>query len=189
MTDTITAPWSSEQVAALEQFQTASGMHPFTCGADQHSQPPRLVPSHSGWYCPDPACDYRQDWAHAFMADPVAWPKPFGERHGPTPEQAREAVLAARGQGLERLHDRLAELRTLKDGWLDGHGIAPAANVIDFAGRLVTTLPRELDPILVTPTEAGGIQLEWSDEHGGHEIEIMPDLHLFLLTVEPGETP
>lgn len=56
MTDTITAPWSSEQVAALEQFQ-----------------PPSLVPSHSGWYCPDPSCDYRQDWAHAFMADPAAW--------------------------------------------------------------------------------------------------------------------
>ncbi|WP_329217380.1 hypothetical protein [Streptomyces microflavus] len=73
MTDTITAPWTSEQVAALEAFQTASGMRPFTCGADQHSLPPRLVPSHSGWYCPDPACDYRQDWAHAFMADPAAW--------------------------------------------------------------------------------------------------------------------
>ncbi|MFH9765138.1 hypothetical protein ACH4N4_30605 [Streptomyces microflavus] len=73
MTDTIIAPWTSEQVAALEAFQTASGMHPFTCGGDQHSLPLRLVPSHSGWYCPDPACGYRQDWAHAFMADPEAW--------------------------------------------------------------------------------------------------------------------
>ncbi|MFF3998584.1 hypothetical protein ACFYX8_35410 [Streptomyces cyaneofuscatus] len=95
MTDTITAPWSSEQVAALEQFQTSSGMHPFTCGGDRHSLPPSLVPSHSGWYCPDPACDYRQDWAHAFMTDPTTWPKPFGDRHGPTPEEARDAVLAA----------------------------------------------------------------------------------------------
>ncbi|CAM5263514.1 hypothetical protein [Streptomyces badius] len=76
MTDTITAPWSSEQVAALERFQTTSDMHPFTCGADRHSLSPRLVPSHSGWYCPDPACDYRQDWAHAFMADPTTWPRP-----------------------------------------------------------------------------------------------------------------
>ncbi|MFE2973320.1 hypothetical protein [Streptomyces sp. NPDC059258] len=92
MTDTITAPWSSEQVAALEQFQTSSGMHPFTCGADRHTQPPSLVPSRSGWYCPDPACDYRQDWAHAFMADPAAWPRPFGDRHGPTPEEVRNGV-------------------------------------------------------------------------------------------------
>ena len=94
MTDTITAPWSSEQVAALEQFQTASGMHPFTCGADQHSLPPALVPSHSGWYCPDPACDYQQDWAHKFMTDPGAWPKPVGDRHGPTPEEVRDSIKA-----------------------------------------------------------------------------------------------
>ncbi|MFE7339498.1 hypothetical protein [Streptomyces griseus] len=73
-----------------------------------------------------------------------------------------------------RLHDRLTELRALRDGRLDGHGKDPAANVFDFAGRLVMTLPRGLDPILVTPTEAGGFQLELSDQHGGHEIEIMP---------------
>lgn len=95
MTGTITAPWSSEQVAALEQFQTISGMHPFTCGVDRHSLPPRLVPSQSGWHCPDPACDYRQDWAHKFMAAPTTWPRPFGDRHGPTPAEARNAIRAA----------------------------------------------------------------------------------------------
>jgi len=69
VTDLIHAPWTSEQVAALEQFQTASAMHPFTCGAERHTLAPRLVPSHSGWYCPDRDCDYRQDWAHAFMVE------------------------------------------------------------------------------------------------------------------------
>ncbi|MFI1525466.1 hypothetical protein [Streptomyces griseus] len=115
MTDTITAPWSSEQVAALAQFQTNSGMHPFTCGADRHTQSPNLVPSHSGWHCPDPACDYRQDWAHKFMADPTTWPRPFGDRHGPTPEEVRDAVLAARIQELEHLRARLNRVRTIAD--------------------------------------------------------------------------
>ncbi|WP_138964233.1 hypothetical protein [Streptomyces sp. YIM 121038] len=33
-----------------------------------------LDATHSGWICPDPACEYTQDWAHAFMARPVAVP-------------------------------------------------------------------------------------------------------------------
>ncbi|MFK4801702.1 hypothetical protein ACI3K5_23845 [Streptomyces sp. MPA0124] len=92
MTDQIRVPWTSEQVAVLEQFQTTSGMHPFTCGADQHTLAPRLVPSHSGWYCPDPDCDYRQDWAHAFMADPSAWPRPFADLRQPETTEATEAA-------------------------------------------------------------------------------------------------
>lgn len=92
MTDQIRAPWTSEQVAALEQFQTASGMHPFTCGAERHALAPRLVPSHSGWYCPDPDCDYRQDWAHAFMAQPDAWPRPFADLRQPAATEATGPV-------------------------------------------------------------------------------------------------
>lgn len=96
MTETIHAPWTSEQVACLEQFQIVGNMHPFTCGADRHALPPRLVPSHSGWYCPDPNCDYTQDWAHAFMLDPSTWPRsPFGERHGPTPRESRPVATGA----------------------------------------------------------------------------------------------
>lgn len=98
MTDLIRAPWTSEQVAALEQFQTVSNMHPFTCGADHHTLAPRLIPSHSGWYCPDPDCDYQQDWAHAFMADPARWPRsPFGERHGPTPQEVASSLYTVDG--------------------------------------------------------------------------------------------
>ena len=67
---TIRAPWSSGQVAALNAFQECGGMHPFTCGNLHASgQSPVLEASSSGWFCPDPACDYRQDWAHAFMVD------------------------------------------------------------------------------------------------------------------------
>ncbi|MFZ3592279.1 hypothetical protein [Streptomyces sp. BH104] len=80
MTETIRAPWTSEQVDALNGFQQTGGMHPFTCGTEHHVQSPVLDATHSGWICPDPSCDYTQDWAHAFMADPAEWPVPQTER-------------------------------------------------------------------------------------------------------------
>ncbi|MEU8902151.1 hypothetical protein [Streptomyces mirabilis] len=82
MTDQIRAPWTPEQVAALNRFQREGGMHPFTCGGDHAPGSPALVAYTDGWRCPQPygeACDYRQDWAHRFMADPDAWPKPFAD--------------------------------------------------------------------------------------------------------------
>lgn len=92
----IRAPWTSEQVDALNRFQSESGMHPFTCGAEEHTPgSPVLAAAHSGWYCPDPDCGYTQDWAHQFMTQPDAWPKsPWARegRHGPTPEETRAAT-------------------------------------------------------------------------------------------------
>ncbi|MBX9365578.1 hypothetical protein [Streptomyces sp. WAC04114] len=44
---------------------------------------------------PDSSREYTQDWAHAFMADPDAWPRfPFDERHGPTSEEMKAATEA-----------------------------------------------------------------------------------------------
>jgi hypothetical protein len=56
----IKAPWTDEQVAALNRWQQAGFVHPFTCydGDD-------LVATRDGWVCPH--CNYKQDWAHAFM--------------------------------------------------------------------------------------------------------------------------
>jgi hypothetical protein len=65
----IRAPWTSKQVDALNRFQQHGGMHPFTCGNDQHNVSVVLMAHRDGWHCSDPACGYRQDWAHAFMAD------------------------------------------------------------------------------------------------------------------------
>jgi hypothetical protein len=68
MTD-ITAPWTDEQVTALNRYQDAGEVHPFTCGnlhADSRS--PVLLATPNGWRCPNPTCDYQQDWAHDFMA-------------------------------------------------------------------------------------------------------------------------
>ncbi|MEU7066925.1 hypothetical protein [Streptomyces sp. NPDC046161] len=67
MTDHITAPWSPEQVDALNRFQQTGGMHPFTCGRD-HDTHRTLVATPAGWTCPGPGCGYTQNWAHAFMA-------------------------------------------------------------------------------------------------------------------------
>lgn len=101
MTDRIRAPWSSEQVDALNRFQQEGGMHPFTCGYEHPAHPnPILQATRNGWRCYVTGCDYEQDWAHAFMADPNAWPRfPFGERHGPTPQEVKAATAAA---GLDR---------------------------------------------------------------------------------------
>lgn len=82
MTAQIHAPWTPEQVAALNRFQAEGGMHPFTCGGDHAPGSPALIAYTDGWRCQQPygeSCDYRQDWAHAFMADPKAWPKPFAD--------------------------------------------------------------------------------------------------------------
>jgi hypothetical protein len=73
----IHAPWTPEQVRNLNAFQSGGGMHPFTCGKDHGAQAMALIARTDGWHCSAPPCDYRQDWAHAFMADPTAWPKPF----------------------------------------------------------------------------------------------------------------
>lgn len=66
----IRAPWTPEQVAALNAFQQHGGMHPFTCGNERHDVHYVLIARADGWHCSQPPCDYRQDWAHAFMAEP-----------------------------------------------------------------------------------------------------------------------
>lgn len=75
----VRAPWTAEQVAALNRWQANADVHPFTCGsgvrmdaahrAFQASHPDQdfgqLVATENGWACP--ACGYRQAWAHDFM--------------------------------------------------------------------------------------------------------------------------
>ncbi|MEU3945425.1 hypothetical protein [Streptomyces sp. NPDC029526] len=72
MSRLIHAPWTPEQVDALNRFQQMGGMHPFTCGGDHTPGSPVLVAREDGWHCPQPYgehCDYRQDWAPAFMVE------------------------------------------------------------------------------------------------------------------------
>jgi hypothetical protein len=84
----ITAPWDDATVAALNRWQAAGYVHPFTCGGDRsdaahkayaafHGQPDWgiLVATRAGWVCP--VCAYHQTWAHDFMVskpiDPRTW--------------------------------------------------------------------------------------------------------------------
>jgi hypothetical protein len=65
----VEAPFNSEQVAHINEFQREGYMHPFTCpGA--HSGERNLVATKDGLHCP--SCDYRQFWVHSFMADGAA---------------------------------------------------------------------------------------------------------------------
>lgn len=72
MSEKVFAPWSEQQVAALNAFQRAGQMHPFTCGAERCSEV--LTAVRMGWICDRLACYYRQNWAHAFMAE-GEWPR------------------------------------------------------------------------------------------------------------------
>jgi len=71
------APWTPDEVAGLNAWQSDPRVHPFTCGGDRMDEAHRayqaahggdfgqLVATPEGWTCP--VCDYRQTWAHSFM--------------------------------------------------------------------------------------------------------------------------
>lgn len=76
----IKAPWTPEQVVALQLYQDSGIFHPFTCG-NRENHPPEmyaLVPTVRGWICQ--FCDHQQDWAHNFMVDRAALDALIAER-------------------------------------------------------------------------------------------------------------
>lgn len=62
----VKAPWTIEQVDALNKFQRRGDAHEFTCG-HEHGGDKTLFATSDGWRCPH--CDYSQDWAHQMMFD------------------------------------------------------------------------------------------------------------------------
>jgi hypothetical protein len=58
----VKAPWTDEQIDALERFQQTPGVHPYTC--PQHSTR-ELVATRRGWICR--YCEYTQDWANDLL--------------------------------------------------------------------------------------------------------------------------
>lgn len=67
----IRAPWTDEQVAALNRWQGYGFVHEFTCRDRAfHAVPSHdaLVATNAGWICR--GCNYKQDWAHHFMFRP-----------------------------------------------------------------------------------------------------------------------
>jgi len=63
----IKAPWSPQQVDALNHWQALGYVHEFTCG-NEHEGSRILFATRQGWICAH--CDYRQDWAHQSMFGP-----------------------------------------------------------------------------------------------------------------------
>jgi hypothetical protein len=70
---------------------------------------------------------------------------------------------------------RLEELKALRDGWLNGRGIAPVPAGLDWlAGEIKSRYPEELPLPYVYPVAEGGVRLEWSITP--HEVSLEIDL-------------
>jgi hypothetical protein len=71
------------------------------------------------------------------------------------------------------LSARLDELRSLKDNWLEGQGLAPPHAGIDWLSRAFDQhYPDDLALPYLYPTAEGGIQAEWSVEPNEITLEI-----------------
>ena len=69
---------------------------------------------------------------------------------------------------------RLDEFRNFRDGWLEGKGLAPAKDGLDWLTSRFESYPDELPLPYLYPTGEGGIQAEWS--LAGHEASLEIDL-------------
>lgn len=86
MTELSHAPWTDAEVGSLRDYQASAMMHPFTCGNDSSHH--LLRATAAGWECP--CCGYRQDWAHAWMAD-GSWRFAFPELPLDAPRRRADA--------------------------------------------------------------------------------------------------
>lgn len=70
---------------------------------------------------------------------------------------------------------RLEELAELKDGWFEGHGLAPSRVSLQWLSKTYeASLPDDLPLPYAYPTPEGGIQLEWN--FGTTEVSLEIDL-------------
>ena len=68
---------------------------------------------------------------------------------------------------------RLRELRLLKDGWLDGQGVAPSEEGLDWLSQAFDQhYPEDLPLPCLYPTEEGGVEAEWQFGSRGDSLEI-----------------
>ena len=65
------------------------------------------------------------------------------------------------------------DLADLKDGWLEGRGVAPDRSRLEFlSDRLVEVFPPGIDYPAVVPTEEGNVCLEWIMPAARVELEV-----------------
>ena len=96
----------------------------------------------------------------------------------------REGIVVAAPPMVRATEDRatapaavaqLDELRRLRDGWLDGDGIAPSGAGLDWLSeRLTQRYPPAAPVPYIYPTPDGGIPAEWT--LGRREISLCIDL-------------
>lgn len=68
---------------------------------------------------------------------------------------------------------RLDELRLLRDGWLDGQGIAPRPTDLDWLSEAFSTsFPDELPLPHTFPTVEGGVRFEWATDRVDASVDI-----------------
>jgi len=94
-------------------------------------------------------------------------------------------------EGLDILDDRLDELSRLSDGWLDGFGSPPAAEVLQRArSQLAVLLTIDVPRPRVFATPEGGVQAEWTVGEREISINFEPDGSLYAISVNvtDGET-
>jgi hypothetical protein len=69
--------------------------------------------------------------------------------------------------------DRIVTLFELQDGWLEGGGIAPLDENLDWLiGEIIRDFPLDLEYPSVVPTEEGNIVFEWIRPHARIELEV-----------------
>ena len=74
---------------------------------------------------------------------------------------------------------QLGELKVLQDGWLDGEGLAPPVQGLDWLSRAFDQhFPWNLRPPHIYPTVPGGIQAEWS--LGSNEVTLKINLETHI---------
>lgn len=96
---------------------------------------------------------------------------PSGPSGGAAPEAVRDAV-----DPLD-VALQLEDLRKLEDGWLDGEGVAPPAEGLEWlADAFGKHYPEELPLPRIYPTPTGGAQLEWRFGSHGVNVEVEVDL-------------
>lgn len=65
-TDPISAPWTPEQVAAIERWQIRENVHPLTC---EYHGAQALDVTPDALYCAWGVCHYRQTWVPAAVVN------------------------------------------------------------------------------------------------------------------------
>lgn len=99
---------------------------------------------------------------------------PVGRLTRPSDAPARTTPSRTDSDPLD-VRARIGELKLLKNGWLDGKGLAPPPDNLDWFARVFDRyFPEDLPLPYLYPTAEGGVRAEWSIRP--HELSLNIDL-------------